>query len=80
VFEVVIMIGRARDGCASPWAILFGGEVPRGPFGDVVRERRIAGEERELAFCRSAPARSFSCIKLVSIERRETRFGFESTR
>lgn len=78
VLEVVMIIGRARD-ASRPCAIEVGGEELRGPLGEVVRERRIAGVEREAAFW-SAAARSFSCIMLVSNDRRDTRFGLESTR
>lgn len=83
--EVVMIMGRAREAGASPWARFggsacggFWGDEPSGPLGDVVRDRRMAGVEREAAFCK-ANARSFSCIKLVKRDRLETRFGFESS-
>lgn len=84
LLEVVMMIGRDLDTCSwdrngSGISSSCTGEVPSGPFGDVVRERRIAGVDLDAAFCRAA-ARSFSCIILVSSERREVRFGRESTR
>lgn len=84
MFDVVKMIGRARDDskpCARPCAIDVGASACefRGPFGEEVRERRIAGVDLDAAFCMAA-ARSFSCIMLVRSDRLETRFGFESTR
>ena len=79
--DVVMMMGFDREACgriirpASSW-----GELPvEGPLGVVVRERRIAGEERDAAFW-SACARSPWCIMVVSRDLRETRFGLESTR
>jgi hypothetical protein len=55
-FDVVMMMGLGLD-CRimrpSSW-----GELPvEGPFGEVVRERRMADVEREASFCR-AMARS----------------------
>ena len=50
-FEVVMMIGRARDD-SRPCAIDACGASAcelRGPLGEEVRERRIAGVEREAA-------------------------------
>ena len=84
LFEVDIMIGRDFDACscdrkASGISSSCTGEVPSGPFGDEVRERRIAGVDLDAAFCRAA-ARSFSCIMLVSNERRDVRCCRESTR
>lgn len=56
------------------------GEVATdGPLGVEVRDRRSAGDDREAAFA-SALARSGSCINVVRSDRRETRFGRESTR
>lgn len=50
-----------------------------GPLGGVVRWRRSMGVDRDAAFC-NAFARSGSCIKVVSNDLREVRFGRESTR
>ena len=82
MFEVVMMIGFAH--VASSFTVgscaLGSGDVAtEGPFGDVVRDRRMAGVERDAAFC-IAFARSGSCIKVVSNDRRVVRFGLESTR
>lgn len=44
-----------------------------------VLDRWIAEAQREAAFC-SADAQSFSCIRVMSSEHRETRFDFEVTR
>lgn len=83
VFEVVMMMGFARELCIwerkASGTSSSGGDVPSGPLGDDVRERRMAGVDLDAAFC-SAEARSFSCIKLVSSDRREVRCGRESTR
>lgn len=50
-----------------------------GPLGDDVRDRCIAGVDLDAWFARAA-ARSGSCIKVVRRDRREVRFGLESTR
>lgn len=83
--EVVMMMGRAREADVRPGARFggsacgrFWGDEPRGPLGDVVRDRRMAGEECEAAFCR-ARARSFSCIRLVRRDFLEVKFGLESS-
>ena len=72
-FECVDWPGRVR-------CVPGSGDVAReGPLGVEERERRRAGEEREAAFWR-ALARSGSCMRVVRRERREVRFGRESTR
>ena len=77
-----MMIGIAR---VAPWFALSicepcSGEVAtEGPFGVVFLDRRIAGVEREAALA-SARARSGSCMSVVSSDRRDVRFGLESTR
>src|ERR1700759_5255911 len=62
--DVVIMMGCARED-SGPCPIEVCGDEFKGPLGEVVRERRMAGVERDAAFW-SAAARSFSCIMLVS--------------
>lgn len=81
VLDVVMMIGRAAvPCCAAPKPVPDSGEVATdGPLGVAVRDRRIAGVDRDAAFA-SAFARSGSCIKVVKSERRDVRFGRESTR
>lgn len=84
MFEVVMMIGFERTGssaCAGMWTWTPGcGDVAReGPLGVLVLDRRSAGVDRDAAFAR-ALARSGSCIMVVSRDRRDVRFGLESTR
>ena len=74
-FERVVDSGGGISICA-----LGSGEVAHeGPFGVLLPERRIAGVEREAAFA-SALARSGSCSWVVRSDRRDVRFGLESTR
>ncbi len=82
MFEVVMMIGFDRNPVAPGTCscALGSGEVATvGPFGVLRPDLRIAGVEREAALA-SAFARSGSCIRVVSSDRREVRFGRESTR
>lgn len=72
--DVVMMMGLGREAWGriisppSSW-----GELPvEGPLGAVVRERRMADDEREAAFC-SAEARSSWWSAVVRSERRELR-------
>ncbi len=80
MLDVVMMAGRGRGIGVPRTSTCSWGEVPsEGPLGVEVRERRMAGVDREASFWR-ASARSFSCIRLVRSDRREVRFGRESTR
>ena len=82
MLEVVGIIGRPRGSsgtlCSSDCS--SAGEVAiESPLGVEFRDRRIAGVDRDAAFA-SALARSGSCIKVVNKDRRDVRFGRESTR
>lgn len=81
VLEVVKMIGLARVAVSGVGSCALGsGEVATdGPFGVFRPDRRMCGVERDAAFA-SAFARSGSCIKVVRSDRRDVRFGLESTR
>ena len=81
-----MMIGFERVGIS--WFGFGGGNIcaldsgevaTEGPFGVLLPDRCIAGVDRDAAFA-SAFARSGSCIRVVSSDRREVRFGLESTR
>jgi hypothetical protein len=79
--EGFIMIGFER-GTPGPFIVRLsssssGGDAGiEGPFGDVRRDRWRAGVDREAFPC---ILRGW-CIIIVRRERRETRFGRESTR
>lgn len=79
--EVVMMMGLGREVWSRIIKLLSCcGEVPvDGPLGVVVRDRRMAGDNRDAAFCR-AEARSPWWSAVVRRERRELRLGLESTR
>ena len=80
--EVVMMIGLALVGSwpGSARRAPGSGEVAsEGPFGVDVLDRRSMGVDFEAAFC-SAFARSGSCMRVVRSDRREVKFGRESTR
>ena len=82
VLEVVIMIGFERDDSwmgACKCMLGTGEPATEGPLGVVVRDRRRAGVERDASLA-IAFALSGSCMRVVSIERREVRFACESTR
>lgn len=72
--------GTSRPGTCSCKCEPDSGDVARdGPLGVVVRDRRMAGVDRDAAFAR-ALALSGSCMSVVSNDRRDVRFGLESTR
>ena len=75
------MIGLARVTVSEVKGCAFGsGEVATdGPFGVFRPDLRMCGVERDAALA-SAFARSGSCIKVVRSDRRDVRFGLESTR
>jgi len=66
-------------GCGGSWMVGCGEPGADGPLGVLVRDRRSAGVDLVAALA-MAFARSGSCIIVVSSDRREVRFGRESTR
>lgn len=85
VLDVVIMIGfdlgisNCTGGASCKFEPVSGEVATEGPLGVVVLDLLIAGVERDAALA-SAFARSGSCISVVSSDRRDVRFGLESTR
>lgn len=82
MFDVVMMIGFAGVIWRPPMVSeqSSSGVVPvDGPLGVDLRDRRKADVDFEAILAKAA-ARSGSCISVVNKDRRETRFGLESTR